>query len=125
MERWNLDRWSIRVMSIIAFLTSLIAVIIAIVLMWKSFPLLQISTIQEIVLGNIWQPLAGEFGFFPFIMGTIWVTLLAMGIAIPLGLFSAIFLAEYSPGQIRESIKPLLIFLQEYHLFFLGYGGFL
>jgi phosphate transport system permease protein len=95
-------------MSIIAFLTSLIAIIIAIVLMWKSFPLLQISTIQEIVLGSIWQPLAGGFGFFPFIMGTIWVTLLAMGIAIPLGLFSAIFLAEYSPGHIRESIKPLI-----------------
>jgi phosphate transport system permease protein len=95
-------------MSIIAFLTSLIAIIIAIVLMWKSFPLLQISTIQEIVLGSIWQPLAGGFGFFPFIMGTIWVTLLAMGIAIPLGLFSAIFLAEYSPSHIRESIKPLI-----------------
>jgi phosphate transport system permease protein len=95
-------------MSIIAFLTSLIAIIIAIVLMWKSFPLLQISTIQEIVLGSIWQPVAGGFGFFPFIMGTIWVTLLAMGIAIPLGLFSAIFLAEYSPGHIRESIKPLI-----------------
>jgi phosphate transport system permease protein len=41
-------------------------------------------------------------------MGTIWVTLLAMGIAIPLALFSAIFLAEYSPGRIRESIKPLI-----------------
>jgi phosphate transport system permease protein len=108
MERGNLDLWSIRFMSIIAFLTSLIAIIIAIVLMWKSFPLLQISTIQEIVLGSIWQPLAGGFGFFPFIMGTIWVTLLAMGIAIPLGLFSAIFLAEYSPGHIRESIKPLI-----------------
>jgi phosphate transport system permease protein len=108
MERWNLDRWCIRFMSIIAFLTSLIAIIIAIVLMWKSFPLLQISTIQEIVLGSIWQPLAGGFGFFPFIMGTIWVTLLAMGIAIPLGLFSAIFLAEYSPSHIRESIKPLI-----------------
>jgi phosphate transport system permease protein len=108
MERGNLDLWSIRFMSIIAFLTSLIAIIIAIVLMWKSFPLLQISTIQEIVLGSIWQPLAGGFGFFPFIMGTIWVTLLAMGIAIPLGLFSAIFLAEYSPSHIRESIKPLI-----------------
>lgn len=108
MERRYLDRWSIRLMSIIAFLTSLIAIIIAIVLMWKSFPLLQISTIQEIVLGSIWQPLAGGFGFFPFIMGTIWVTLLAMGIAIPLGLFSAIFLAEYSPSHIRESIKPLI-----------------
>jgi phosphate transport system permease protein len=108
MERGNLDRWSIRFMSIIAFLTSLIAIIIAIVLMWKSFPLLQISTIQEIVLGSIWQPLAGGFGFLPFIMGTIWVTLLAMGIAIPLGLFSAIFLAEYSPSHIRESIKPLI-----------------
>lgn len=95
-------------MSIIAFLTSLIAIIIAVVLMWKSFPLLQISTIQEIVLGSIWQPLAGGFGFFPFIMGTIWVTLLAMGIAIPLGLLSAIFLAEYSPSHIRESIKPLI-----------------
>lgn len=95
-------------MSIIAFLTSLIAIIIAIVLMWKSFPLLQISPFQEIVLGSVWQPLAGGFGFFPFIMGTIWVTLLAMGIAIPLGLFSAIFLAEYSPSHIRESIKPLI-----------------
>jgi phosphate transport system permease protein len=108
MERWDLDRWIIRFMSGIAFLTSLIAIIIVIVLMWKSFPLLQISTIQELLLRGLWQPFDGEFGFFPFIMGTIWVTLLAMGIAIPLALFSAIFLAEYSPGHIRESIKPLI-----------------
>jgi len=108
MERWYLDRWIIRVMAGIAFLTSLIAIIIVIVLMGKSFPLLQISTIQDLLLKSLWQPFNGEFGFFPFIMGTIWVTLLAMGIAIPLALFSAIFLAEYSPGRIRESIKPLI-----------------
>jgi phosphate transport system permease protein len=108
MERRELDRWSIRFTSSLAILVSLIVIIIATILIWKSLPLFQISPVSELLFGSIWQPAGGKFGFFPFIMGTIWVTLLAMTIAIPLAILSAIYLAEYAPKQIRDIIKPLI-----------------
>lgn len=50
----------------------------------------------------------GEFGFYPFIMGTIWVTVVAMVIAVPLCLLTAIYLSEYARKRTRDWIKPVL-----------------
>lgn len=49
-----------------------------------------------------------QFGFFPFLAGTFWVTLLAIAIALPISLLTAIFLTEYSRSMVRKYIYPLL-----------------
>lgn len=63
--------------------------------------------LSELLLSSSWRPLQGDFGFFPFIMGTLWVTALAMILAIPVCLLSAIYLAEYAPAKVRGIVKPL------------------
>lgn len=50
----------------------------------------------------------GQFGFLPFIMGTIWVTLLAILIALPISLLTAIYLTEYSKSIVRKFVFPAL-----------------
>lgn len=53
---------------------------------------------------NVWDPFAGRFGALSFIYGTILTTVLALTIAIPLGLGGAIFLAEFAPPKISDHL---------------------
>ncbi|PHR46672.1 MAG: phosphate ABC transporter permease subunit PstC [Fluviicola sp.] len=55
-----------------------------------------------------WNPSTQEFGILPMIYGTIAVTLIALVIAVPLGIFTAIFTSEILPTKYRLSIKSIL-----------------
>jgi len=50
----------------------------------------------------------GAFGAVPIFSGTLLVTLVAMFVAIPIGLFSAIYLSEYAKPKVRSTLKPIL-----------------
>lgn len=75
-------------------------------------------TITEFLFGTEWNPQAamradqGEiktaFGFVPLLTGTLLITLIAILVAGPLGLFSAIYLSEYATGRFRAWAKPVL-----------------
>ena len=84
----------------------LIAVIVALSL--RAWPILEIKTIGELVLGRVWKPLQSEFGFFPFIAGTFWVTTVSLVLAVPPCVLSAIYLAEYCHPRTANVVKPLL-----------------
>ncbi|MCK4873359.1 MAG: phosphate ABC transporter permease subunit PstC [Phycisphaerales bacterium] len=63
------------------------------------------------ITGFEWNPLLGaekHFGIWPLICGTLIVTIIAMLVAIPLGLFTAIYLSEYAPRRVRAVLKPVL-----------------
>ena len=51
---------------------------------------------------------SGEFGAIPVFAGTLLITLVAMTVAVPVGLMSAIFLNEYSGQRARSVLKPAL-----------------
>jgi phosphate transport system permease protein len=51
---------------------------------------------------------SGAFGAIPLFAGTLLISFIAMIVAVPIGLFSAIYLAEYAPSQVRKVVKPLL-----------------
>lgn len=51
---------------------------------------------------------SGAFGAVPLFVGTLLISLVAMVVAVPLGLFSAIYLAEYAAPKLRRVVKPLL-----------------
>ena len=65
--------------------------------------------------GTVWDPrfstsgsTSGQFGLIPLLLGTMYIALVAMLIAVPIGLFAAIYMAEYASRQIRSVVKPLL-----------------
>lgn len=74
----------------------------------RSLPVLRTNSPLRLLLGTSWRPLAGEFGYLPFILGTVWVTLLAMVLATPVCLLTALHLAEYARPRTRALIKPLV-----------------
>jgi len=86
----------------------LLVILMAVALLARTYPILATKPLSDLLFGQTWHPMRGEFGFYPFIIGTLWVTLTAMLLAVPLCLLSAIYLAEYSRPVIRTIMKPLL-----------------
>lgn len=64
--------------------------------------------IWKFLTGTSWQPHLGEFGILPLFTSTVITSLIAMSIAIPLGLASAIYMSEYASPKVRQTIKPVL-----------------
>ena len=97
-----------RVMLVTAIFASLLVFAIIAALYWRARPILATHSMSDLLLSSSWRPLRGEFGLFPFIMGTVSVTLLAMVLAVPPSLFVSIYLASFAPGRVRALFKPLI-----------------
>lgn len=71
---------------------------------FKEVPFLDFFT------GTVLKPLSSEpsFGVLPLLMGTLTSTFIAMLVALPIGIMSAIYLSEYAPTRIRKIFKPVL-----------------
>lgn len=102
------DAFATKSFRIILTLTNSLIFIIAIGLFVKGKPILSQKSISELLFCSIWQPLKGQFGFLPFIIGTIAVTAFALIMAVPICLLSAIYLAEYAPRRLRELLRPVI-----------------
>ncbi|MDR0605571.1 MAG: phosphate ABC transporter permease subunit PstC [Bacteroidales bacterium] len=74
----------------------------------KSSPILESHSLTELLLSSNWKPLKGEFGFFPFLMGTLWVTFIAILLAFPVAILTAIYLTEYAKPFIKKYVFPAL-----------------
>jgi phosphate transport system permease protein len=65
-------------------------------------------TLWEFFTGTEWQPAIGKFGIWALLNATLMTTTLAMLVALPLGLFVAIYLSEYASPKARGALKPIL-----------------
>jgi phosphate transport system permease protein len=81
---------------------------ISVALLVKTLPILREHSLASLLSGTVWKPLKGLFGYLPFISSTFWVTLLALIIAIPPCILTAIYLAEYASRTVRSVMKPIL-----------------
>lgn len=95
-------------MLLFTLLSVLLVITIAIGLVVKSLPILEEKSIWELISATKWKPMRGDFGFLPFLMGTLWVTGLAILWALPVSLFTAIFLTEYSKSYVKKAVFPIL-----------------
>jgi len=96
------------IMLLLTLISLLFAVIIGISLYYKSAPILDQQSIWHLLSGSSWKPLKGEFGFFPFIMGTLWVTGISVILSLPLCLLAAIYLSEYAHPTVRKIVFPMI-----------------
>jgi phosphate transport system permease protein len=87
-----------------------ITVGIIVVLAVETFAFLREVSIVEFLTGTEWTPLFAtkSFGVLPLVAGTMLVAGIAMLVALPMGLLSAIYLSEYAPNSVRRVVKPVL-----------------
>ena len=77
------------------------------------------------LLGVRWYPIEAHFGLLPLIVGSLLVTVGAIAIALPLGLATAVFIAEIAPRWVREVLKPFVEVLGGLPSVVLGFVGML
>jgi phosphate transport system permease protein len=65
-------------------------------------------TLTEFFTNTTWQPQIGQFGILPLLTSTLMISFIAMLIAIPVGLGTAIYLSEYASPRVRQILKPTL-----------------
>lgn len=97
--------------AIMLFLTGaslLLVLIMGIGLYMKSAPIFEDHSLWELLSASEWKPFKNRFGFFPFVMGTVWVTGIALVLALPLSLLVAVFLTEYSRAWVKRWFYPAL-----------------
>jgi phosphate transport system permease protein len=79
--------------------------------------------VHDYLFGTKWTPLfePASFGVLPLVLGTFVTTLIALAVAIPLGLGGAIYLSEYARPRVRKTIKPALELLAGVPTIVFGY----
>ncbi len=111
-----------RTITILLFICSLIAILttvgIVLSLLFESIRFFGKVPVTDFLFGLEWSPQtalradqvgsSGAFGALPLLAGTMLISFIAMCVAAPIGLLSAIFLSEYAPKKVRTTVKPLL-----------------
>jgi phosphate transport system permease protein len=104
-RRWK-DSLAGRLTRAIAFAVCGLVLAIGLALLTRAWPILATHSLSELLFSSTWQPIRGQFGFWPFIVGSLSVTILSMILAVPPALLSAIYLAEYT--RRRALLKPIV-----------------
>ncbi|MGB9907357.1 MAG: phosphate ABC transporter permease subunit PstC [Candidatus Saccharicenans sp.] len=102
-----------------------LAVTIFLALLLKASPLLSFKSLPTLLFSSAWQPSRGHFGLWPFILGTIWVTITAFGLAVPVSVLTAVYLSEYAPSHLKKMFQPILDLLAGLPSVIYGLWGFL
>ena len=92
----------------IAIFALLFLAVIGIGLFLKALPIIKEKSIWVLLTSGNWRPFKGEFGFLPYILSTIYVSLLAIAIALPLSLLTSIYLNTYASKNLRRFFQPFI-----------------
>jgi phosphate transport system permease protein len=102
------------VASSVAILTTL-GIVLSVA--FESIRFFQEISPSNFYLGTVWDPRftsadsnrgEGQFGFLPLLWGTLYISIVALLVAVPVGLYAAIYLSEYASSRVRGIAKPML-----------------
>jgi phosphate transport system permease protein len=88
--------------------TLILPILLGFGLYLKSLPLLNDETLFKVLFSKTWKPLSGHFGMYPFIISSLWVTILALLLAGPICLLSAIHLTQYARPIVLRIMHPVI-----------------
>jgi phosphate transport system permease protein len=111
----NIFKWILFTCSFIAVLTT-VGIVLSV--LFEAVRFFQVIPVTEFLFGLEWSPqmairadqvgASGSFGFIPLLVGTLLISAVAMFIAVPVGLMSAIYMSEYATRRFRSVTKPVL-----------------
>jgi len=108
-----------------ASVSILVLFLILVFLFVEGFPIFKKVSVPAFLFGREWYPTSSppDFGILPLLAASLAVTLLSALMAIPLGVMTAIYLAEIAAARIREIVKPLVELLAALPSVVIGFFG--
>jgi len=99
--------------------------LIVLFLFMEGLPIFKEVSLQDFLFGRYWYPTddPGEFGIFALIVASVAVTLVSSAISIPLGVMTALYLAEIASSRLREWVKPVVELLAALPSVVIGFFG--
>ncbi|WP_423215009.1 phosphate ABC transporter permease subunit PstC [Streptococcus equinus] len=101
-----------KMMQGVFFLAACISIVsvllICIFLMANGLPAIKEIGIKNFLLGEVWRPSSNEFGILPMIVGSLYVTLGALVFGVPIGIFTAVFMAKFCPPILYKPLKSAI-----------------
>ena len=103
-----------RAIALVLLLSTMLSILVTagiiFVLLFEALKFFGEISFWEFISGTRWTPLfsSKHFGVLALVAGTTLTAVLAMVVALPLGLLSAIYLSEYAPDKVRKPVKPIL-----------------
>jgi phosphate transport system permease protein len=97
-----------RTFFVVTLLPVFLILAVTVALLVRSWPIVSAYGLSDLIFGEVWKPTNGQFGFWPFILGTLWVTAVGVLLAVPACLLASIYLAEYAHARMRSIAKPVL-----------------
>ena len=109
MTRWH-EKVIEKILATCAVITILTTIGIIMTLLIESVGFFREVPIWEFLTGTEWTPLftQKEYGILPLLSGTFLITIIAVSVALPVGLIIAIYLSEYATRRFRKIMKPML-----------------
>jgi len=109
----------------IATVSITILFMISVFLFMEGLPIFKVVSVKDFIFGSYWYPTSDppDFGIFPLIIGSVVVTILSAVVSIPLGVMSAVYLAEIARVKIREIVKPIVELLAALPSVVIGFFG--
>lgn len=112
LTRKRRGAWKDTLMAKIIFANGVVAIVtvllIFVFLLKDTMPLFKTVGLWEFLTGTDWLPDQNRFGLVPLLVGSLFVTLGAVVLAVPLGIACAVYLAEVAPKPVREILKPTI-----------------
>ncbi len=114
----HFEGWIKKIFIACAFISVSVTALIFISVFFESLKFFEKVNFFDFIFGLEWSPQtalrsdqagsSGKFGIIPVFLGTFLITSIAMVVALPLGLMSAIYLSEYAKPRVRNTLKPIL-----------------
>jgi phosphate transport system permease protein len=119
------ERWMRRTFLTVATASVTILLMITLFLFVEGIPIFGKVSVKDFIFGQYWYPTSDppDFGIFPLIIGSLAVTFLSAVISIPLGVATAVYLAEIAKPKVRELVKPMVELLAALPSVVIGFFG--
>jgi phosphate transport system permease protein len=124
--KWQTKEKAVEVIvSGIGLFSVVILLLIGLFLFKEAFYIFYKAGVLKVIFGSAWYPTHDppSFGMWPLIMGTFAVTFLTVVMAVPLGLATAVYIAEVANHRVKEFLKPMIEMLASFPSVVLGFFG--
>lgn len=125
MKRQQVDKGVQGIFLLVALFSITALSLIMLFLFKEGIPIFEQLGVKDFIFGKYWYPTddPADFGIFPLILGSVYVTLLSGLIAIPLGVMTAVYLAEIAPARVAEIVKPIVELMASMPSVVIGFFG--